>query len=500
MKKVQKYDIICVGGGIMSTSLCVMAKLLNPDLKIAIFERLDHVALESSAAWNNAGTGHSAYCELNYTPIKEDGVDMSKAVKVCSQFEISKQFWAFLLEKGFLREPSTFINQVPHHSWVKGADNVAFLKQRFEKMKDHFMFDTIQYTEDHDKMKEWFPLIMQDRTEDEIMAATRIEQGTEMNFGTLTEGLARILDKEFDTPIHYNHEVLDIDPDETIDWTVEIKDLKTKEIIYCDSEHVFIGAGGGALPLLQKVEIEEKKGYGGFPVSGQWLVCKNREIINKHQAKVYSKAEVGSPPMSVPHLDTRYIKGRKELLFGPFAGFSTKFLKEGSALDLPMSIKFDNIPSMWGAFWHNLDLTKYLIEQVTKSHSDRVDDLKVFMKDAREEDWELLKAGQRVQIIKRDEEKGGTLEFGTEVVSSADGKITALLGASPGASTAVAIMMEVLEKAFGEIVDSEAGKKKIQEIIPLYAERKNIDPVKYKEVQRRVNSILKIKNLKEDKA
>ena len=367
-----------------------------------------------------------------------------------------------------IENPSEFIASVKHHSWVLGKDNADYLESRFKEMKDHFMFDSIEFTREIGKMKEWFPLIAKDRSEDEIMAASRIDRGTEMNYGVLTEKLFHILETKFDTPVHTNMEVLDIDPDTDLDWTVEVTDLKTDETHQLEAEHVFIGAGGGSLLLLQKVEIDEKDGYGGFPVSGEWLVCKNEEIIKQHNAKVYSKAGIGDPPMSTPHLDTRYIDGKRQLMFGPFAGFSPKFLKEGSNLDLFKSIQFDNIPSMLGAFWHNLPLTQYLVEQVLMSKEDRMDSLRKFMKNANSDDWEVVKAGQRVQIIKRDEYEGGVLQFGTEVIASKDGSITCLLGASPGASTATSIMLKVVEKAFPDLMNTKKGKKLLKEIVPFY--------------------------------
>lgn len=464
------YDLICVGGGIMSATLALIAKLLQPQLNILILERLSKVAQESSAAWNNAGTGHSALCELNYCPENEDGtgVDISNAIEICNQFEMSKQFWAFLVREGLLKDPKNFIHPVKHHSWVEGEENVAYLRKRFHAMKDHFMFDSIEFTTEIDKMKEWFPLIMNHRDESEVMAASRIDRGCEVNFGALTTQLFEILERDFDTPVHCNMEVIDVDPDKGETWFTKVKHLKTKKEFHYDANHVFIGAGGGALLLLQKVEIEEKEGFGGFPVSGQWLVCKNPDVIKQHNAKVYSKAGPGAPPMSTPHLDTRYINNKQELLFGPFAGFSPKFLKEGSHLDLMKSITFDNISPMLGAFWKNLDLTKYLVEQLAMSFDDRMDELRKFIKDAKNEDWKIIHAGQRVQIIKKDAYTGGELQFGTEVISNKSGTITCLLGASPGASTAVHIMMEVLEKAFPEITNSTTGKKKLKHIIPAY--------------------------------
>ncbi|WP_262489656.1 malate dehydrogenase (quinone) [Gillisia sp. Hel_I_29] len=490
----EKYDLICIGGGIMSATLSLMLKLIDPEARIIIFERLSEVAEESSDTWNNAGTGHSAFCELNYTPQQKDGsVDVSKAIEIFEQFERSKEFWAYLVEQKLLDHPEEFIKSTPHHSWVRGNKDAEFLKKRFDEMTKHPMFETMKFADDFDTMKLWFPLIMADRTSDEVMAATRMELGTGVDFGNLTRKFYRILEEHFNVPVLREHEVLDVDPATNIEWLVEVEDLKNEVKKYYDAEHVFIGAGGGALPLLQKVEIPEKDGYGGFPVGGQWLYCKNREIIEQHHAKVYSKAGVDAPPMSVPHLDTRHIKGKKELLFGPFAGFSTKFLKEGSYLDLPKSINFKNIPSMWGVFWHNLPLTKYLLEQITMDHEDRMEDLRVFIKGAKSEDWELKVAGQRVQIIKKDEEEGGTLEFGTDVVHSKDGSITALLGASPGASTAVQIMIEVLQIAFPEKVSTTEWQEKLSKMIPLWNMSVVDDLERFKEVQANCSKALNLK-------
>ncbi|UJH92413.1 malate dehydrogenase (quinone) [Antarcticibacterium sp. 1MA-6-2] len=465
----KQYDVICVGGGIMSATLALILKLLDPELKIVIFERLDEVGLESSAARNNAGTYHSALCELNYTPEKEDGsIDVTKALKIFSQFEQSKHFWSFLMKEGLIKDPAQFIHSIPHHSWVRGEKNVRFLKKRYEALQFYFMFENMKYSEDDAILKDWFPLIMENRDSENPTSATRMETGTGVNFGTLTKDLIHILRTQFDVPVLNNHEVLDVDPERKSGWLAEVENRDTKEKLYLDSKKIFIGAGGAAIPLLQKVEIKEKEGYGGFPISGQWLMCKNPEIIKQHNAKVYSKADIGSPPMSVPHLDTRYINGKKELLFGPFAYFSTKFLKEGSYADLPKSINFSNLPAMWGVFWHNLPLTKYLLDQVKMTHKDRIEELRVFIKDAKPEDWELEVAGQRVQIIKRDAEEGGVLEFGTDVVHNNDGSITALLGASPGASVSVHVMLDVIKIGFPAKIESKAWRRKLSEMIPFY--------------------------------
>lgn len=463
------YDLICVGGGIMSANLALLAKMLEPDLNILILERLGDVAQESSAAWNNAGTGHSALCELNYCPEQEDGsVSIDKAITICEQFEITKQFWAQLVREGLIEDPQVFVKGMPHYSWVTGMKNMNYLEKRYQAFKEHFMFDQIEFTTSVDKMREWFPLIMRGRTHNEYMAASRIERGTEVNFEVLTKRLYEILETEFDTPVHFYKEVEDLDHLENGNWVAITKDLQTSKKQTIEANHIFIGAGGGALLLLETLEIDEKDGFGGFPVSGEWLVCKNKELINQHYAKVYSKAGEGAPPMSMPHLDTRFVNGERQLMFGPFAGFSPKFLKGGSNLDLFNSVTVKNIPSMLGAFWHNLDLTKYLIQQVAMTFDDRMVELRNFIKDAKNEDWRIEVAGQRVQTIKKDAYEGGKLEFGTQIISSIDGKITCLLGASPGASTAPKIMLDVLEKAFPEIMKSKEGKEKLKKMVPSY--------------------------------
>jgi len=490
----KEYDLICVGGGIMSANLALMSKMLNPDLKILILERLDDVALESSSAWNNAGTGHSALCELNYCPDddKTGKVDISKAIDICKQFEISKQFWSYLVEEGLIEYPENFIVPVPHYSWVEGKDNVDYLKNRYEEMRKHFMFNTIEYTEDKKTMEEWFPLIMENRSENEDIAASKVGRGTEVNFGKLTKKLFQILEEKYKTPVHCGVEVMDVDPSTKANWKIKAKVLNAKKAKKqkIRAKHVFIGAGGGSLLLLQKVEIKEKEGYGGFPVSGEWLVCRNEDIIKKHKAKVYTKSGPDDPPMSTPHLDTRYINGKRELLFGPFAGFSPKFLKKGSNLDLIKSIQTDNLKVMTSAFWRNLPLTKYLINQITKSHEDRMDDLRKFVKNAKSEDWTTIVAGQRVQIIKKDEFQGGKLQFGTEVISNTNGTITCLLGASPGASTAAYIMLKVLNKAFPELTNTENGKALLDKMVPMWNNELTEDL--FKEQLKRSKEILKL--------
>jgi malate dehydrogenase (quinone) len=464
-------DVILVGAGIMSATLGVLLKELEPSLTITIYEKLDVVAAESSDAWNNAGTGHSAFCELNYTPENEDGsIDVSKALKIAQSFELSKAFWSYLVEQKYFYDPQQFINTIPHHSFVWNDDNVAYLKKRHDAMTQYTLFEDMLFSDDAEQIKHWIPLIMNGRNAEQKVAATRMDIGTDIDFGALTRVLFKHLEKLEGVQLLLNHEVRDLEKEDDGSWNLKVKDLKADQKFHSKTKFVFLGAGGGALPLLDKSDIEEGKGYGGFPISGQWLVCNNEEVIQQHHAKVYGKSSVGAPPMSVPHLDTRIIDGKQALLFGPFAGFSTKFLKHGSYFDLPLSIELDNFFPMVSAGLHNIPLTKYLIEQVTLSQEDRVEMLKEYLPEAKMEDWQLAIAGQRVQVIKKDEEDGGVLEFGTEVICAADGSLACLLGASPGASTSVNIMLDVLKKCFAEKMNSEEWKTKLKEMIPFYGQ------------------------------
>jgi malate dehydrogenase (quinone) len=467
-KSDQTVDVVLIGAGIMSSTLGVLLKELQPDLSIEIFERLDVAAAESSDAWNNAGTGHSAFCELNYTPEKPDGsVDTTKAIAIAESFEVSKQFWSFLVKSKLIDNPETFIKSIPHMSFVWGEENVKFLKTRYNKLQECNLFKEMMYSEDSAQLADWMPAVMEGRSGNEALAATRMELGTDVNFGSLTRMMFNYLQESSTINLHFGHEVRKLKQANGL-WEIKVKNETTGEKRLVKAKFVFIGAGGGSLPLLEKSNIPEGKGFGGFPVSGQWLKCINPEVIEQHNAKVYGKASVGAPPMSVPHLDTRMIDGKKALLFGPYAGFSTRFLKHGSLLDLPLSIKVNNIRPMISAGLDNLQLTKYLIDQVRQSPEDRLKALREYLPTAKMEDWELETAGQRVQVIKKDEKHGGILEFGTEVVTAADGSIAALLGASPGASTAVSIMITLMERCFPQYMNTPEWQQKLKQMIPSY--------------------------------
>lgn len=492
-KQKTEVDVVLIGGGIMSATLGTLINELKPDTSIEILERLDVLAAESSDAWNNAGTGHSALCELNYTPEQPDGsVSIDKAIKVAEQFEVSKQFWAYLAENNILKTPEDFIRKVPHMSAVFGEKDIQFLKTRYNTMIKENLFKGMEYTEDRTVLQNWVPFMMKDRKPEEQVAATRMEIGTDINFGSLTRSLFDHLRTKELVKLHVSQEVKDIKREDNGRWEVVVKNLKTGKKRSVSAEFVFIGAGGHSLLLLEKSGIPEAKGFGGFPVGGQWLRCTNKEIIEQHKAKVYGKASVGAPPMSVPHLDTRYINGEQALLFGPFAGFSTKFLKQGSYFDLPASIRFSNIRPMISVGLDNIPLTKYLISEVLKKPKDKLESLKQFMPSAKLEDWEIEVAGQRVQVIKKDPEHGGILQFGTEVVSSSDGSIAALLGASPGASTAVEIMIQLLKRCFPERAKENEFRMKLREMIPSWGKSLNEDPALCAQVRKRCHEVLNL--------
>lgn len=459
-------DVILIGAGIMSATLGTMLKELVPNWNIKVFEKLASAGEESSNEWNNAGTGHAALCELNYTTEKSDGtIDISKAINVNEQFQLSLQFWSYLVNRRLIRRPQDFIMPLPHISLVHGEKDVTFLKKRFETMSSNPLFQGMEFSSDPKKLKEWIPLIMNERKSNEPIAATKTESGTDVNFGALTRVLFEHL-KSKNVDIHYKHNVEDMKRNSNGSWELKIRNDRG-QIERHTAKFVFIGGGGGSLPLLQKTGIPEGKQIGGFPISGLFMVCNNPEVVAQHHAKVYGKAKVGAPPMSVPHLDTRFIDNKKSLLFGPFAGFSPKFLKTGSMFDLIGSVKPNNVLTMLAAGAKNLSLTKYLIQQLMLSKEQRMEELREFIPNAKSEDWDLLVSGQRVQVIKDTKAGGkGTLQFGTEVVSAADGSIAALLGASPGASTAVSVMLKVIENCFPEHIN--AWKPKLKEMIPSY--------------------------------
>lgn len=489
VKKQTNTDVIMIGAGIMSATLGTMLREVDPDMDMTIFEKLNQPGEESSNEWNNAGTGHSALCELNYTNENPDGsVDITKAVKINEEFQVTKQFWSYLVKKGLIKDPEEFIMPLPHISLVHGEDNVDYLKRRYEALSDNPLFEGMIFSDEPKELEDWMPLIMEGREGNEPIAGTKIDGGTDVNFGELTRKLLKHLEAE-NVDVNYNSTVEDIRRLEDGRWEVRVRNQASDTLEFHVAKFVFIGAGGAALPLLQKTGIPESKQLGGFPVSGVFFVCKNPEVAKQHYAKVYGKAAVGAPPMSVPHLDTRYIEGERTLMFGPFAGFSPKFLKTGSNMDLIGSVKPNNVFTMLSAGAKNLSLTKYLISQLMLNKEQRMEELRQFIPNAKSEDWESVTAGQRVQVIKDTDAGGkGTLQFGTELVTAKDGSIAALLGASPGASTAVQVMIDLMHRSFPEKMDE--WEPKLKEMIPSYGKKLVENKELIRDIQNTTNEML----------
>lgn len=461
----------------MSATLGTFLKLLKPGLTIHVFERMPFPAMESSNPWNNAGTGHAALCELNYMPDSKDGSlpNPAKAIAINEQFQLSLQFWSYLVELGILNEPKSFINATPHMTFVRGAKDVDYLRRRYEALKDQPLFSGIEFTDNPELIAKWAPLLIEGRAGNEPIAATRVASGTDVDFGSITRQLFDYLSKN-GVPVHTEAEVQDLRRNRDGSWNLAVKNIATTNTDYLNAKFVFVGAGGWALKLLQKSGIAEAKGYGTFPVGGQWLRTTNPKIVAKHKAKVYSQASVGAPPMSVPHLDTRVVDGTESLLFGPYATANPKFLKNGSVFDLPASLRPSNLIPYLSVGLTNFSLIRYLIGELLKSKRKKFEALQDFMPTAKAEDWELLNAGQRAQVIKKDKRKGGILQFGTEVITSRDGSISGLLGASPGASTAVHVMIQVLERSFAQQIPNFT--KQLQKIVPSFGVKLNADPEK----------------------
>jgi len=490
----QPVDVVMVGAGVMSTTLATYLQELQPDWKIEVFERLDGVALESSNGWNNAGTGHSGFAELNYTPELPDGtIETKRAVGIAEQFEVSRQFWAHQIGRGHMQQPQTFVNPTPHMSFVWGDANIEYLKKRHAALTKNPLFYGMQFSQDQAQIKAWAPLLIEGRDPAQKVAATYMPLGTDVNYGVVTNQLMQSLQKSPNFTLKLQHEVRALRQNADKTWNVTVADLAAgaKERTV-KAKFVFVGAGGAALKMLQASGIPESRDYAGFPVGGEFLAIENPAITARHDVKAYGKAAEGSPPMSVPHIDARKLDGKDVVLFGPFALQSTKFLKEGSWFDLFSSINHDNIGGMLRVGIHNLDLVKYLVQQAALTDDDRQRALQEYFPNAKREDWRLAVAGQRVQVIKRDAKEGAVLQFGTEIVADQDGTIAALLGASPGASTAPHIMINLMTRVFPQQMTEAGWKPRLRQIVPSYGRKINDTPALTNEIRRMTSSALNL--------
>jgi malate dehydrogenase (quinone) len=476
---VEKSDVVLVGAGIMSATLGALLRLVEPGWSVTLIERLDAAAAESSGPWNNAGTGHSALCELNYTPERPDGsIDITKAVSVNEEFQISRQFWAYAVENGVITDVRGFLNPVPHVSFVHGADQVGYLRRRREALVANPLFAATELIDDPDEFARRLPLMAAKRDFSTPVALNWTKDGTDVDFGSLSKQLIGYGVRS-GTAALFGHEVRDLQRESDGTWTVKIRNNRTGQKSKINAKFVFVGAGGYALALLQKAGISEVKGFGGFPIGGKFLRTDNPALAAAHRAKVYGFPPPGAPQMSAPHLDLRIINGKPWLMFGPFAGWTPKSLKQGHFTDLPLSVKPNNLWSMVSVGLTQTTLVSYLIGQLLMSEADRVDALREFAPSARDSDWQTIDAGQRVQVI-RPEKGKGVLEFGTAVLNAADGSIAGLAGASPGASTAVPAMLDVIERCFGDSYRSWLPR--LKEIVPSLGTRLCEEPHLFEEV------------------
>ncbi|MEV0075464.1 malate dehydrogenase (quinone) [Nocardia neocaledoniensis] len=437
-------DAVLIGGGIMSATLGALLSTLAPDWSIALFERLGEPAAESSHPWNNAGTGHSGLCELNYMPDPRDG---TRAAGIAAQFELSRRCWAALAARGALTDPGAFVHPTPHVTVVFGERDIAYLHQRYATLREQPGFAEMEYTEDRAVIAQWAPLLVRGRADGEHMAATRHLAGTDVDFGALTRALLATMTAAGNA-VRLHREITGLTREKDGLWTVRGRDLDSGRRFQVRTRFVFVGAGGYALRLLQRAGLPEVRGYGVFPLGAQFLRTDNPDVVAEHHAKVYSQAALGAPPMSVPHLDRREVDGAASLLFGPYATFSTRLLRSGKLTDLFTTLRPHNIRPLLSVALRNVDLVRFLISELLASRRRKFAQLRRFYPTADPADWELVQAGQRAQLVKPDGEGGGVLEFGTELVTGADGTVAGLLGASPGASVAPSIMRELLERCF----------------------------------------------------
>ncbi len=468
-----------VGAGIMSATLGALLRRLEPDWSITLIERLDAVAAESSSPWNNAGTGHSALCELNYTPENPDGsIDITKAVRINEQFQVTRQFWAYAVENGILTDRS-FLNPVPHASFVRGAQRVDYLRRRQRALAGNPLFARTELIDDPDEFARRLPFMAAKRDFSEPTALNWAADGTDVDFGSLARQLVGYCVRGGATAL-FGHEVRNLTRQSDGSWTLLVRNRRTGERRRLNAKFVFVGAGGDALPLLQKSGIKEVRGYAGFPIGGRFLRADNPALTAAHRAKVYGAPAPGAPPLGALHLDLRFVNGKSWLVFGPFAGWSPKFLKHGHFTDLPRSVKPDNVVSMLGVGATQLTLLNYLIGQLRLSEPDRVRALREFAPSATDSDWQLTVAGQRVQVIRRDRRRGGALDFNTTVLSADDGSIAGLLGGSPGASTAVPAMLDVLQHCFADRYASWLPA--LKEMVPSLGTELSREPALFEDV------------------
>ncbi len=461
-------DVVLIGGGIMSAHLGVMLKRLDPRVTIHVYEAAAELAHESSDGWNNAGTGHAGLCELNYTPrpaIAGTPVDVTKAVEIFARFEQSRQFWSYAVAHGLAPRPAEWIRAVPHLSFVRGAAHVDFLRSRHAALAAHPFFRAMEFTADRIVLRRLAPLLVEGR-DDEPLAATKVDAGTDVNFGELSRRLFAWLGAQDGCRVVTGHRVHRLR--RVADgWEFAVQSADSGESKTVRARFAFIGAGGGTIPLLRSTGLPVARGLAGFPIAGQWLVCENPAVVARHFGKVYGPPPPDSGALGGPHLDLRHLHGQRVLLFGPFATWTTKFLhRAGRITDLPASIHTDNLGTLLRTGLNNLVLVRFLVSQALQSRESRLKALRDFYPEARDADWRLIDAGIRVQALNPAD--AGRLSFGTEVVTAPDGTLAALLGASPGASVSANIALEIIQRCFPEKLRDPDGYERMKAMLPTF--------------------------------
>lgn len=462
-------DVAIVGGGIMSATLAVMLKEVAPELSVRVLEADTELAREASDGWNNAGTGHAGLCEISYTPSRgTDGrVGIDRAVEVCEQFEHSKQFWAHAVTSGIVERADAFVRPVPHICFVEGAQDVSFLQARHAALSGHHFFRTQRLTSDPEEIRAWAPLVMEGRRPGPV-AATWSGGGTEVDYGTLARRLLGWLARQDGCSVETGCHVQAIRRDHA-GWRLAIDRGSAGDASEQRARFVFVGAGGGTLRLLQSAGLPEAAGMACFPIGGQWLICDDPAIVGRHAAKVYGTTPPSSPALGAGHLDIRWFDGRPHLLFGPFASWTTRFLtRTGRWTDLPRSLRAGNLVTLLQVAARNQSLVRYLIAEGLQGMGRRMAALRRFYPAARPEDWRLVQAGIRVQTIHAADR--GRISFSTQVFSSTDRSLAALLGASPGASVAADIALETIRSCLPDLLVSPDAQERMRRMIPTYAE------------------------------
>ena len=476
-------DVVLIGGGIMSATLAALLEVVAPQWSITVFEsaagrrrrelaRLEQrrhrprrpvrAELHARRARRPGGPGQGRHDQRAVPGLPPVLVAPGRA--------------------GLTGAPKEFINPVPHVSFVTGEDGRAYMRARHEALAAQPLFDGLEYSDDPAELAEWTPLMMAGRDPRQLVAATRSAAGTDVNFGALTRML---LEDAADRGVAVHcqparHEPRPARPTaagrspcrDTV--TGERRTVRRPVRLRRRRRRRAAAAAEGGHPGDRRASAASRSAASSCaPAPPSW---------SQHQAKVYGQAAVGAPPMSVPHLDPRVIDGDHSLMFGPYAGFSPKFLKAGSMFDLPRSVKPNNLGSMLGVARTELALTRYLVNELLQSGADRHQTLRAFVPDGRRArlgDDHRRPARPGHQAGPGDRPRRAPVRHrGRRRRRRHDRRPARRL---PGASTAVSAMLDLLERCFPDRMP--AWRPALQEAIPSYGRSLADDPALLAEVR-----------------